>query len=241
MPLMKNIFKNIEKNIDEFTKMVAEKHGLDQNELLEMWENVSKMKMSNGAGRINPWLQFCKEERIRLKQENPTMPFGEISKIIGKLWSDMSDDEKSEYKTKFYEQGQTQTSTRPKKVKKTKKTKKPKKKAEEEDSSTEGEEEDNQETHGVETMMENEEEEEPVVNETTISPSLWTMENLKKMKIADLRKMCSEIKLSKTGKKEVIIERLLDSVKYQNGSWVNSNEVTTSSPEIREFTDEEDD
>jgi hypothetical protein len=93
---MKNIHKTIEKNIIIFTSEISEKFGMNQDELLEMWTSVSKMKIKTNPSKIekkktkSPWLQFCKDQRTIIKKENPKLPFGDISKLIGKKWKTMT-------------------------------------------------------------------------------------------------------------------------------------------------------
>lgn len=37
---------------------------------------------------------FCKENRERLKEENPDVGFGELGKLLGSRWSGMDEQEK---------------------------------------------------------------------------------------------------------------------------------------------------
>lgn len=218
MPLMKNIYKSIEKTVMEYTKVIAEKHNLDQDELVEMWGEISKMKMRTAKKKMSPWLQFCKEERMRLKREFPEMTFGEISKAIGDKWTSMSEEEKEIYKEKC-RTAQPVDEPKPKKTKKTKKTKKDD--VQEEMSSIEA-------VAGGMNRMEGDDDGDGGDDHTQEDPK-WTRDNLKKMKIADLRKLCEDVKLSRTGKKEEIIERLLNSVRYDNGNWTMDDNTSVSS------------
>ena len=169
MSLTKIINKSIEKSIVSFTQEISEKYGMSQDDLLEMWSNVSKMKMKmktidKKKKKLSPWLKFCKNERVRIKKEDSTIPFGKISKMIGDLWKQMSDEDKKNY----------------------------------------GKDEENEEEESTsDTEVEKTDVEEVVVND-------WTFKKLKKMKISELRKLCESVALSKTGKKEILIERLLN-------------------------------
>jgi hypothetical protein len=48
--------------------------------------------------KLNPYILFCKENRNRIKNENPTKNFIEISKIMGIIWRSLTDKEKDFYK-----------------------------------------------------------------------------------------------------------------------------------------------
>jgi hypothetical protein len=162
MSLTKTINKSIEKSIISFTQEVAQKYGVSQDDLLEIWSNISKMKMKTidkKKKKLSPWLKFCKDERIRIKKEDSSIPFGQISKMIGDLWKNMSDEDKKNY-------------------------------GQDEDVSTD-------------TEVEADD------DQSITSIDNWTENDLKKMKISKLRSLCENVQLSKTGKKEVLIDRLL--------------------------------
>jgi hypothetical protein len=170
MSLTKTINKSIEKTIVSFTQEISEKYGMSQDELLEIWSNISKMKMktTEKKKKLSPWLKFCKNERVRIKKQDPSIPFGQISKMIGDIWKTMSDEDKKNY-------GQDDTTI-------------------EETSST--------------TITKIDAEDNNMNN--------WNEQKLKKMKISELRSLCENIQLSKTGKKEVLIVRLLNCKKMSS-------------------------
>ena len=45
---------------------------------------------------------------------------------------------------------------------------------------------------------------------STIENGKWTRDDLEKMSINDLKELCESIKLSKTGKKTILIDRLMN-------------------------------
>ncbi len=167
MSLTKTINKSIEKTIVSFTQEISEKYGMSQDELLEIWSNISKMKMktTEKKKKLSPWLKFCKNERVRIKKQDPSIPFGKISKMIGDLWKTMSDEDKKNY-------GKDDTTI--------------------EDTSTK-----------IDVTEDN-------------NMNNWNEQKLKKMKISELRTLCENIQLSKTGKKEVLIVRLLNCKKMSS-------------------------
>lgn len=174
----------------QFTKEISEKYGMSQDELIEMWENVSKMKVKSvksSTKKMSPWLQFCKDERVRLKTEQPSLKFGEISKRIGEKWSAMSKDEKQSYRSTTVIENviESETVITPS--------------SENEDSNL-----------GNEKSKKTKRGNVVVTTHTTSTNEKWTRENLEKMSISDLKELCESIKLSKTGKKAILIDRLMN-------------------------------
>lgn len=43
------------------------------------------------------YINFCKEMRAKVKEENPTASFGELGSILGKMWSGLSESAKAGY------------------------------------------------------------------------------------------------------------------------------------------------
>lgn len=232
MSLPKTIQKAIEKNIDKFVAEIESKFGVSKKDLMEIWVDVSKMKIKNKNKTLSPWLQFCKDQRIIIKQNNPTVSFGEISKMIGEKWSTMTKEEKTSYNKKpiitspIVEEEESVNLL-----------------SDEEESVIHNDDESVTETHNddelldtdheqtkiVETYVDEEtmiaethvDEEETMIAEThndemnCVSEKLkgYSETDLKKMKTSQLKDMCKILLLSKTGKKEEVVDRLL---KYKN-------------------------
>lgn len=245
MSLPKTIHKAIEKNIDKFVSEIESKFGVSKKDLMEIWEGVSKMKIKNKNKKLSPWLQFCKDQRIIIKQNNPTVSFGEISKMIGEKWSTMTKEEKTSYNIKTITSPLVEEESVDLLI---------------EDSVAEIHNDDESvideihnddqsvidETHNddemmiVETYVDQETmiadpseicvDEETMITEThndndetmthndemsCVSEKLkeYNEADLKKMKTSQLKDMCKILLLSKTGKKEEVVDRLL---KYKN-------------------------
>jgi hypothetical protein len=47
------------------------------------------------------FLIYCEEHRDQLKKENPDLSFGEIAKLLGEKWKQLSEDEKEIYNQLF--------------------------------------------------------------------------------------------------------------------------------------------
>jgi hypothetical protein len=223
MSLTKAIQKSIEKNIDKFVTEIEAKFGVSKTDLINIWKDVSKMNIKNKDKKLSPWLQFCKDQRVIIKKNHPEMSFGDISKMIGLKWKDLTKEQKKTYKS--YED-------------------KPEPVVEESvnllnetmvvDEETMVVEE---ETHNDETMVVKEThideimvvEEETHNDETMVDNDMYPTseklkeydeDDLKKMKISQLKDMCKNMLLSKTGKKEDLVRRLLS---YKNSPYYNNS------------------
>jgi len=111
-----------------------------------------------GKKVISSFMAFSMEKRPEVKEENPKMKFGDIAKTIGRLWKELSDEEKEEYKQKaavLTEEANAENGEKaktPKKAKKTTKKKATKKAKEEKETEDEEESEDEEETE-METKL----------------------------------------------------------------------------------------
>ncbi|GES79041.1 non-histone chromosomal protein 6 [Rhizophagus clarus] len=63
----------------------------------------AKKDSSDPKRNLTAYMFFSKEYREKVKQENPKASFGEIGKLLGKKWKDMSDKEKVPYVNKAEE------------------------------------------------------------------------------------------------------------------------------------------
>lgn len=231
MSLLKSIQKSIEKDIVIFTSDIAEKFGISQDTLLEMWTDISKMKIKNKDVKKtkknkSSWLQFCKDQRIIIKKDNPTMSFGDISKMIGEKWQLLSKEDKDAYISPVEDNvvvDKKKEEVKSKKEKKTKKTKNDKNKEEQLVSDTEKEVEDGilgilKEDQVEEVFEKNftkvsDMEKEDVMDEVAFHTNILTNMNevsLKKKKKSELEDMCMSLCVAKSGKKEDMITRLLN-------------------------------
>eukprot|EP01041_Mallomonas_annulata_P018615 gene18615-37617_t len=67
-------------------------------------KRVSRQKMEGGDGGVkktpSAYIIFCSERRSEVKDQNPDASFGELGKLLGKIWASMSEEEKEAYKEK---------------------------------------------------------------------------------------------------------------------------------------------
>lgn len=100
MSLMNKITRNIDHSLEEYTRLIAERFDLDQESLLEMWNNLTKMRVrpKNAPKKRSAYQCFCEEQRSILKKQNPDISFGEVSKITSNRWKALTEKEKDKYK-----------------------------------------------------------------------------------------------------------------------------------------------
>lgn len=92
----KELQKVVNKTITTYISAISEKYNLEHSELVEIWEEVQGGK-KKGKPRQNGYINFCKAKRPDIKKENPTMTFGEQGKVLGKMWKELSVEEKSKW------------------------------------------------------------------------------------------------------------------------------------------------
>lgn len=97
MSLIKKITKVIDATIDDFTRLIAEKYGLDQIELLDTWKEVVTNKNQKPKKPKSAYQVFAAEQRKILKEEYPDITFGQIATETGKRWQLLDYEEKAAY------------------------------------------------------------------------------------------------------------------------------------------------
>jgi len=55
-------------------------------------------KKGGSKKKLTGFMLFSKENREKVKAENPDITFGQIGKKLGEMWRALSDEEKAEYK-----------------------------------------------------------------------------------------------------------------------------------------------
>jgi len=102
------ITKTLVKNIPN---EAAAKFNLNVDEVNDFFQhflsnelNITKtIKSSNtGKGRISGYILFSGEMRKTLRESDDTITFIEIGKKLGKLWTQLSESEKNEWRDKAY-------------------------------------------------------------------------------------------------------------------------------------------
>ena len=87
------ILRKILRESKQFDSILSSYFTLNSNINLE-----SKQIKKNKNKRKNAYTVFSSKFRSQIKQENSDKTFGEISKIIGEKWNNLSKDEKNKYR-----------------------------------------------------------------------------------------------------------------------------------------------
>jgi len=113
MPLRKNELTNIlfKSNIDLVTyllKTISEDYKINYDELERKYIKpfkTTKKRNTNKKGKMTCYSMFLADKKVDddLKNRNPNMTFGELSKERGKVWKAMSNKDKDIYREKAKE------------------------------------------------------------------------------------------------------------------------------------------
>jgi len=104
--LMDVLKTDIELYISKFIDEIAIETNINKNKLHEIWMNVfnnnkiiqKSTATVNKKKTVSAYVNFCNQQRPSLKEKYPNLSFGDISKQLGKLWSELSPDEQNKYK-----------------------------------------------------------------------------------------------------------------------------------------------
>ncbi|XP_014270270.1 high mobility group protein B3 [Halyomorpha halys] len=69
--------------------------------LKEQWDGNKDPKKKRTPG---PYIMFCSDMRAKIKKENPEFSMTQISKELGRLWNELTDEEKAKYQQKATEE-----------------------------------------------------------------------------------------------------------------------------------------
>lgn len=70
--------------IDLFIQKIKASHGIDQEKLERLWGE----SIQESPPKVSRYIEFMKEERKKIREEEPNLKFGEISKRIGARWKE---------------------------------------------------------------------------------------------------------------------------------------------------------
>ena len=57
-----------------------------------------KVKKPTTASKKNPYIDFCRQERPKIKQDHPLYNLGHVNAELGRRWRELTDDEKEDYR-----------------------------------------------------------------------------------------------------------------------------------------------
>ena len=89
--------------LESLIEMIAEDHKLDVEEMKKTYLGELKeykKKRSRAKGVLNGYSVFLADKEVdqKIRNENKDLSFGEILQIKGKMWKELSADEKNNYK-----------------------------------------------------------------------------------------------------------------------------------------------
>ena len=115
-PILSTLKSALDVAIAEFANNIAKKHPeISTDDLMAIWSEMGdspikglkkpvmpkKQKPKKKSSRKKTgFIVFSKEKRPEVKKENPDMKFTDISKELGKMWKNLSDEEKQVFNDK---------------------------------------------------------------------------------------------------------------------------------------------
>jgi hypothetical protein len=97
----KTRYETDKKNLESETELeIAEEVEVEVAEEVVEEKKKSSPKKSDEKKRSNGFVNFGKEKRAEVKDENSALSAKEINKVLSDMWKELSDEEKAEYNTK---------------------------------------------------------------------------------------------------------------------------------------------
>jgi hypothetical protein len=91
--LSKDIEKQVNKRMKSFFESVNSECGVEVSKLEGLWNKVCGVKEK----KVSNFQNFCKKHRSELKEKNPAYKFGDVNRELGKMWGELSDNEKVKF------------------------------------------------------------------------------------------------------------------------------------------------
>lgn len=89
----------LDNKLNVFFEKVSKKFSIDKDKLVAVWNDQMSQPDEKLPGKAKKsfYQMFFSIKRIELKEKDPTLNFGELSKKISKLWNSMSKQEQNEW------------------------------------------------------------------------------------------------------------------------------------------------
>jgi hypothetical protein len=190
-----HVHKMVENYVVSIVDKIANRYGIPRQELMDLMKTVDTSTtthrsqktivttipsrqipvVTSNKKQLSGYVKFCKEHRQQLKEDQPTLKFGDISKELGRIWSTLTSEEKKKYDS----------------------------------TDTELEDDSNSDctTVKINTTPSSKLGEKTSVN---ISTDKYTKVDLDKKTLTELKDLCGKFNLKKSGKKDAIVERILE-------------------------------
>lgn len=122
-PILSTLKSALDVAIAEFANNIAKKHPeITTEDLMSIWNEMGdspikglkkpvmpkkKKEKKKSKRKKTGFIVFSKEQRPKVKESNPDMKFTDISKELGKMWKNLTDEEKAVYNEKAQIEPQT--------------------------------------------------------------------------------------------------------------------------------------
>jgi hypothetical protein len=96
----------LQQYLDTFMDTVAERFDINRNQLDEMWKETQKKKFApkkksskrKKSSVPSAYILFCRDERVKIKNDHPDLTFVGMAKELGDRWKKASDSVKEHFK-----------------------------------------------------------------------------------------------------------------------------------------------
>ena len=100
MALYSKIQKQIDASVEDFCRLLMEKHeGLNLDDMVSLWKEVSRKKGGGKPKRKSAYQNFTQAVSAKIKEEHPDMTFGQRSTETSRRWKLLTKEEQAEYAT----------------------------------------------------------------------------------------------------------------------------------------------
>lgn len=94
--------------LDAESRAIYTKISADKKAVVDVARAEAKAKAPKKATKPpSPYMLFCTQARLKVKETHPTATFGETGKILGAMWGSLKEDEKAVYTAAAAEQKAT--------------------------------------------------------------------------------------------------------------------------------------
>jgi len=98
MALSNKIQKYIDASVEDFCRLLMEKHeGLELDEMVSLWKEVSRKKGGGKPKKKSAYQNFSDAVRAKIMEEHPEMKFGQRSTETSRRWKLLTKEEQAEY------------------------------------------------------------------------------------------------------------------------------------------------
>tara|TARA_B100002019_G_C21092979_1_gene509582 strand:- start:37 stop:555 length:519 start_codon:yes stop_codon:yes gene_type:complete len=98
---MDKIQSTINQTLEKYQEEIHKQHPtISVQQLKNIWEFLGESKKTSEKRKRTAYQNYFVKKRGDIASQNPTLKFGEISKIISTEWNQFTEEEKNNYETK---------------------------------------------------------------------------------------------------------------------------------------------